>query len=125
VREARRTSEGAGVRRAERGTDGLGFGAAVAEAWTVPLPRDIREPFEVYVNGVPQQRGVDYEVDGGTLRFRRPLAKEGRLGLLRWTSMFLGVAGTYRKNDSVDVVYELGGRRVVASGLPIVPPAKE
>jgi hypothetical protein len=37
--------------------------------------------------------------------------------------MFLGVAGTYRKNDSVDVVYETGGRRTVASGLPIVPPS--
>ena len=35
--------------------------------------------------------------------------------------MFLGIAGTYRKNDSVDVVYESGGRRTVATGLPIVP----
>jgi hypothetical protein len=38
--------------------------------------------------------------------------------------MFFGVAGTYRKNDSVDVVYEADGRRVVASGLPIIPPAE-
>jgi hypothetical protein len=94
----------------------------VPEAWTVPLPRDVREPFEVYVNGVPQARGVDFELDGRTLRFRKPLAKEGRLGLLRWTSLFLGIAGTYRKNDSVDVVYEVAGTRRVASGLPIVPP---
>jgi hypothetical protein len=94
----------------------------VPEAWTVPLPRDVREPFEVYVNGVAQARGVDYELEGRTLRFRKPLAREGRLGLLRWTSMFLGVAGTYRKNDSVDVVYEVAGTRRVASGLPIVPP---
>jgi hypothetical protein len=36
--------------------------------------------------------------------------------------MFLGIAGTYRKNDSVDVVYEAGGRRVVATGLEIIPP---
>ncbi|HEX2110191.1 MAG TPA: hypothetical protein VHF67_01445 [Gaiellaceae bacterium] len=92
------------------------------EAWTVPLPRGVREPFEVYVNGVPQERGVDYELDGRALRFRKPLAKEGRLGILRWTSMFLGVAGTYRKNDSVDVVYEVAGTRRVASNLPIVPP---
>ena len=34
--------------------------------------------------------------------------------------MFLGIAGTYRKNDSVDVVYEVGGRRVVATGLQII-----
>jgi hypothetical protein len=94
----------------------------VAEAWTVPLPSDVTEPFEVFVNGVPQAPGRDYELEGRELRFLRPLAKEGRLGLLRWLSMFLGVAGTYRKNDSVDVVYESGGRRRVASGLPIVPP---
>jgi hypothetical protein len=94
----------------------------VPEAWTVPLPRDVREPFEVYVNGVPQERGIDYELDGRTLRFSKPLAREGRLGVVRWLSMFLGVAGTYRKNDSVDVVYEVAGTRRVASGLPIVPP---
>ncbi len=95
----------------------------MAEAWTVPLPSDVTEPFEVFVNGVAQARGRDYELEGGSLRFTRPLAKEGRLGLLRWLSMFLGVAGTYRKNDSVDVVYESGGRRRLASGLPIVAPS--
>jgi hypothetical protein len=130
VREARRTSSGDDrpEERSERsargeGTGGLGFGAAVAEAWTVPLPRDVHEPFEVYVNGVLQERGPDYQIHGRTLRFSKPLAHEGRLGLVRWVSMFLGVAGTYRKHDSVDVVYEAGGKRRVASGLPIVPPS--
>src|SRR5919109_4127111 len=92
------------------------------EAWTVPLPVDVTEPFEVFVNGVRQEPGSDYEVEVGALCFRKPLAREGRLGALRWASMFFGVAGTYRKNDSVDVVYEVGGRRTVASGLEIVPP---
>ena len=92
------------------------------EAWIVPLPADVTEPFEVFVNGVRQEPGADYTVGGGVLRFAKPLAREGRLGPLRWASMFFGVAGTYRKNDSVDVVYEAGGRRVVASGLPIIPP---
>jgi hypothetical protein len=91
-------------------------------AWRVPLPSGVQEPFEVFVNGVRQTPGVDYEVEGRTLLFSKPLAKEGRLGALRWLSMFLGIAGTYRKNDSVDVVYEVGGRRTVASGLEIVPP---
>jgi hypothetical protein len=35
--------------------------------------------------------------------------------------MFLGIAGTYRKNETVDVVYEAGGRRTVATGLPHAP----
>jgi hypothetical protein len=94
-------------------------------AWRVPLPESVREPFEVYVNGILQQRGVDYGVEGQQLRFLKPLAKEGKLGFLRWTSIFLGIAGTYRKNDSVDVVYRFDGRRVVATGLPIIPPGSE
>ena len=58
---------------------------------------------------------MDYDQVGRTLVFERELAQEGRLGFWRWISMFLGVAGTYRKNDSVDVVYTLNGRRTVAS----------
>ena len=88
----------------------------------MPLPDGAGEPFEVYVNGVLQHRGADYEVDGQTLCFLRPLAQEGKLGAMRWASMFLGIAGTYRKNDSVDVVFQAGGRRVVATGLKVVPP---
>jgi hypothetical protein len=93
------------------------------DAWTVPLPPGASEPFEVFVNGVRQEPGVDYTVVAGALRFTKPLAREGRLGFMRWASMFLGVAGTYRQNDSVDVVYEVGEKRTVASGLPIIPPS--
>jgi hypothetical protein len=32
--------------------------------------------------------------------------------------MLLGVAGTYRRHETVDVVYEQGGRRTVASLTP-------
>ena len=92
------------------------------ESWTVPLPAQVEEPFDVFVNGVRQERGADYALSGRELRFTKPLAREGRLGPIRWASMFLGIAGTYRKNDSVDVVYESGGRRRVFSGLEIIPP---
>jgi hypothetical protein len=85
----------------------------------VTLPRGVRSSFEVYVNGVRQQEGADYDVEGRELVFRRSLTKEGKLGFWRWTSLFLGIAGTYRQNDSVDVVYDVDGRRVVATGLPI------
>lgn len=87
----------------------------------VLLPPEVTEPFEVYLNGVPQRLGVDFRVDGDALVFERPLVREGRLGLWRWLRMLLGIAGSYGQNDSVDVVYESGGRRVVATGLPIVP----
>lgn len=87
----------------------------------VLLPPEVTEPFEVYLNGVPQRLGADFRLDGDALVFERPLAREGRLGVWRWLRMLLGIAGSYGQNDSVDVVYESGGRRVVASGLPIVP----
>ena len=90
-----------------------------AERSRVALPPQVTAPFEVYVNGVRQELGPDYRVEGDTLVFSRSLAREGRLGFWRWTSMFLGVAGTYRQNDTVDVVYERAGRRLVASGLPV------
>jgi hypothetical protein len=94
----------------------------VAERTCVDLPRGVGDRIEVYLNGVRQQEGRDYRRDDDLLVFDRPLAKEGRLGFWRWASMVLGVAGTYRRNDSVDVVYERDGRRQVATGLPIRPP---
>jgi hypothetical protein len=83
----------------------------------VQLPDEVAEEFEVFVNGVRQQAGRDYRVLGRTLIFDRELRHEGKLGAARWTSIFLGVAGTYRKHDSIDVVYERAGRKTVATGL--------
>ncbi len=96
----------------------------MADGWIVPLPTSVSEPFQVYVNGIPQQPGVDYAVEGRSLRFLRPLARE-KIGFVRWLSMFLGIAGTYQKHDTVDVVYTVGGRRVVATGLPVIAPDEE
>jgi hypothetical protein len=93
----------------------------VAERTRAYLPADAFGPIEVYVNGVLQQAGSDYRRQGDALVFDRPLAREGNLGFWRWLSLFLGVAGTYRKNDSVDVVYQREGRRVVATALPLEP----
>jgi hypothetical protein len=87
----------------------------------VRLPADVTRPFEVYVNGVPQEEGRDYEVEGRTLVFDRELRTEGDLGFWRWLSIFIGIAGTYRQNDSVDVAYRRGGKPVVAAKLPLEP----
>ncbi len=73
----------------------------------------------MFVNGVEQREGTDYTVKGDHLVFTRSLAQEGRLGFWRWTSMFLGIAGTYRKHDNVDVQYTLNGRPNVATGLEV------
>jgi hypothetical protein len=86
----------------------------------VDLPPDVAGEIEVYVNGVRQFEGRDYGRRDDSLVFERRLAREGKLGFWRWLSIILGIAGTYRQNDSVDIVYERGGRRVVAPWLPLV-----
>jgi len=89
--------------------------------WRVPLPRGAEPPYRVFVNGVPQTEGADYEIRGHELRFSRPLEKE-RIGVGRWAAIFLGLWGSYGKNDSVDVQFRLSGRETLATGLDILPP---
>jgi hypothetical protein len=84
----------------------------------VDLPAGVGERYEVYVNGVPQEPGRDFDRIGDSLVFRRTLAREGRLGAIRWLSMLLGIAGTYRKDDKVDVVYESTRGRTVVTLAP-------
>jgi hypothetical protein len=85
----------------------------------VQLPPGIGDRYEVYVNGVRQESGRDFDRIGDELVFRRELAQEGRLGPIRWLSMLLGIAGTYRKHENVDVVHEVDGRRTVSSLTPV------
>ena len=83
----------------------------------VPLPRDVRSPFQVYVNGVPQRLGEDYAVEDGALVFARELRKD-KISKWRW---FLGAwgVGTYRKDDQVDVAWDAGGHPHVAHKLDV------
>ena len=75
--------------------------------WRVPLPDGAQPPFRVFVNGVAQQPGQDYEVVANQLVFDRPLEKE-RLSKGKWAAIFFGLWGYYGKNDSVDVHYRVG-----------------
>jgi hypothetical protein len=86
------------------------------------LPRSVRRPFRVFVNGVEQHEGSDYAVEGNQLVFNRSLAQEGRLGFWRWALIVFGIAGTYRKHETVDVQYTLNGRPTVATGLEVTTP---
>jgi hypothetical protein len=86
----------------------------------VRLPGDVQRPFEVYVNGVQQREGADFVVRDGSLVFERELVHE-KVGAGRWTSMVLGIAGSYGKDDSVDVLYRVGGENRVAARLPLEP----
>jgi hypothetical protein len=69
----------------------------------IRLPQDVRGSFEVYLNGVRQELGVDYVVQAGELVFERELRKD-KISGWRWLLGAWGV-GTYRQDDSVDVRY--------------------
>ena len=88
--------------------------------WRVPLPAGVRPPYEVYVNGVRQELGTDYRVSEGELVFGRELVRS-KLSGWAWLLGFWGI-GTYKRNDEVDVRYEVGGRPMVAHALEIKPP---
>ena len=86
----------------------------------VRLPSDVRSPFDVYVNGVRQEEGRDFRVVDGVLVFERELVQEGRLGFWRWFWGAWGI-GTYRRDDQVDVAWEVDGRPRVAHALDFEP----
>ncbi len=87
----------------------------------VRLPRGAQPPFTVYVNGVEQAEGRDYRIRGEEIVFSRPIVKEEKLSGIRWLSMLIGVVGTYRKHETVDVEYTLRGERKLASDLQVLP----
>jgi hypothetical protein len=93
----------------------------VTDGTRIALPPGATPPLRVFVSGVAQQEGKDFVVRGDELVFTRKLDKEGRLGFWRWTSIFLGLVGTYRKNDIVDVHWTADGKTQVVTGVPFEP----
>ena len=83
----------------------------------IQLPGGAGAEVDVYLNGVRQQPGVDFELDGRTLVFRRTLRRD-RVSGWRW---FLGAwgVGTYRQDDIVDVRYEVDDEVRVGHAMPI------
>lgn len=85
----------------------------------VQLPPEVRTPFEVFLNGVRQAPGDDYQVVDGWLMFDAEL-KRDKISGWRWALGAWGV-GTYRQDDSVDVRWtRADGSPAVAQQLEIV-----
>lgn len=87
----------------------------------VRLPRGAERPIRVYVNGIEQAEEGDYRVAGGMVVFNREIIKEEKLSGVRWLVMLVGVVGTYRKNESVDVEYRFRGETKLISDVQILP----
>jgi hypothetical protein len=85
----------------------------------VRLPNGAERPIQVFINGTQQREGTDYSVHGREIVFSRPLVKE-KLSGARWLAMFLGLFGSYGKNETVDVHFRRGGRTQVITDAKVV-----
>jgi hypothetical protein len=82
------------------------------------LPRGAGEPIRVHINGVEQARGEVWDMREGAIVFTRPIVKES-VSTGRWLAMYLGLFGSYKKNEQVDVEYTLDGQTKLAADIEI------
>lgn len=85
----------------------------------VRLPKGAERPIQVFINGTQQREGDDYSIHGREIVFSRPLVKE-KLSGARWLAMFLGLFGSYGKNETVDVHFRHGGKTQVITDAEVV-----
>jgi hypothetical protein len=86
----------------------------------VKLPPGAESPFTVFINGIEQSEGVDYAIRAGEIVFTRPIVKE-KMTTSRWLAMYLGLFGTYRKDETVDLQFSRNGKVELLSDLAVVP----
>ncbi len=86
----------------------------------VKLPAGAEAPYAVFVNGVEQSEGGDYRVSAGEIVFTRQIVKE-KVGTGRWLAMYLGLFGTYRKDETIDLQFQRAGKTELVSDLPVQP----
>ena len=85
----------------------------------VRLPAGAEPPFTVFINGLEQGK-ESYRIEAGEIVFGRAIVKE-KVGAGRWLAMYLGLFGTYRKNETIDVQFNRGGKVELRSDLPVIP----
>jgi hypothetical protein len=93
---------------------------SVAVGRRVPLPKGAQPPFTVYVNGIAKTEGEDYKLTDRGIVFARPIVKE-EVGGMRWLAMLLGLFGTYRMDETVDIEYRREGKVELAHDVPVQP----
>lgn len=84
----------------------------------VKLPPGAEAPYVVFINGVEQKEGEDYRLAAGEIVFTREIVKE-KVGTGRWLAMYLGLFGTYRKNETVDLQFMHEGKVHLLSDLSV------
>jgi hypothetical protein len=91
---------------------------AAGERVKIPVAAD--RPYTVFINGIEQKEGEDFNVEDGELHFTRPIVKE-KMGTSRWLAMYLGLWGTYRKDEKVDLQFVRNGKTELVADLPVIP----
>jgi hypothetical protein len=86
----------------------------------VKIPAGAEAPYTIYINGVEQTEGEDFNIEDRELVFTRPIVKE-EMGTSRWLAMYLGLWGTYRKDEKVDIQFQRNGKTELVADLDIVP----
>jgi hypothetical protein len=82
------------------------------------LPAGAEAPYVVFVNGVEQREGADYHLRAGEIVFTREIVKE-KVSTGRWLAMYLGLFGTYRKNETIELQFQRRGKTELLSDLPV------
>jgi len=88
----------------------------------VKLPAGAEPPFTVFINGIEQSKET-YRIEAEEIVFDRPIVKE-KVGTGRWLAMYLGLFGTYRKDETIDLQFSKGGKVELRSDLKVVPYAE-
>jgi len=86
----------------------------------VKIPAGAERPYIVFINGIEQKEGVDFNVEDGELHFTRAIVKE-KMDTGRWLAMYLGLFGTYRKDEKVDIHFKRDGKDELVADLPVIP----
>jgi hypothetical protein len=86
----------------------------------VKMPVGAEPPYTVFINGVEQKEGEDFTIADRELHFSRPIVKE-KMDTGRWLAMYLGLFGTYRKDEKVDLQFSRNGKVELVADLPITP----
>lgn len=94
---------------------------SIAVGRRVRIPAGAEDPLTVFVNGVQQSEGNEYDIVGNEIVFRSQIIKEQNVGVSRWLAMYLGFFGTYRKNEVVDLQFRRGGKIELVDDMPIIP----
>jgi hypothetical protein len=84
----------------------------------VKLPAGAEAPYTVFINGVEQSEDDDYRISAGEIVFTRQIVKE-KVGTGRWLAMYLGLFGTYRKDETIDLQFQRNGKVELVSDLSV------